>query len=331
MNKLSTSLGYDIFLNKTFDFSLFDDEVGSLYVIDKSIYDIYGRGIPGKKVVVGPGEKAKDMSVITELYDACIEEDIDRSGCIIAVGGGATGDAAGFAASTFKRGIGFINVPTTLLSMVDSCIGGKTAIDFGGVKNQVGTFYDPKKVYICMSFLKTLPQRDICSAMGEVVKYAVLSKEFYDWLNDNLLRVHEADYNVLEDMIARCLKIKAGIVAKDRLDRGMRACLNMGHTIGHAIEIQYGVSHGLAVAAGLYNESAISYRLGILSKPHFLAIQDMTDRMDLNTDYPINKETVDLTIYDKKNDQGKIGFILPEEIGKWRRVLLSKEQLINLI
>ncbi len=332
MERMELDTGYDVYIGCSMSFdSLAEGDKKNLCVIDKGIFEIYGRGIPGEKIIVGPGERAKDISVITEIYDACMEMELGRDDRIAAVGGGAVGDTAGFAASTFKRGVSFINVPTTLLAMIDSCIGGKTAIDYKNIKNQIGTFYDPGAVYICTDFLRTLPAEEIRSAMGEVVKYAVLDRDFYDWLNSNAAGVCTMDGDTVEEMIRRCITIKAEIVAGDKLDKGDRACLNMGHTIGHAVELRYGMSHGLAVAAGIYYESMMAYRMGILSKSQLSAIQDLIAAFGLDTDIPIDEETLALAIHDKKNDSGKIGFILPKVIGSWEKVLLSREELKNLI
>lgn len=332
MRKLGLNTGYDVYIGRNIDFeSLCDKGKKHLYVIDKTVSELYGRDIRGEKVVVGPGERAKDISVIMEIYDACMKMELSRGDEIVAIGGGSAGDAAGFAASTFKRGVGFINVPTTLLAMIDSSIGGKTAIDYKGVKNMVGTFYDPACVYIFLDFLQTLPPEEISSSMGEVIKYAVLDRGFYDWLNENLDGVRTLNPDSIEALIRHCITIKTEIVAMDRMDRGVRSCLNMGHTIGHAVELRYGMSHGLAVATGIYYESLISYRLGILRKPQLLAIHDLIKKFGLNTDISIDEETLALTSFDKKNISGKIGFILPEDIGKWRKVPVSKEELYDLI
>lgn len=331
MRKLELNIGYDVYISYDIDFDdLCDKDKKHLYVIDKTVSELYGRNIQGEKIVVGPGERAKDISVIMGIYNACMKMELNREDNIVAIGGGSTGDAAGFAASTYKRGVGFINVPTTLLAMIDSSIGGKTAIDYSGVKNQIGTFYDPICVYICLDFLRTLSLEEISSSMGEVIKYAVLDKEFYGWLNYNLDDVRSMNLETIEEMIRRCITIKTEIVAKDRLDRGARSCLNMGHTIGHAIELYYGLSHGLAVAKGIYYESMLSYKMGILRKSELLAIQELINKFGINTDISIDKETLALTFFDKKNISGKIGFILPEDIGKWRKVILSKEELYDV-
>lgn len=331
MRKLELNTGYDVYIGYDIDFDyLCDKDKKHLYVIDKTVFELYGRNIPGEKVIVGPGERAKDISVIMAIYDACMNMQLNRDDRIVAVGGGSAGDAAGFAASTYKRGVGFINVPTTLLAMIDSSIGGKTAIDYSGVKNQIGTFYDPMAVYIFLDFLRTLPPDVVNSSMGEVIKYAVLDRGFYEWLNHHCGDVRSMNLEAIEEMIRLCISIKAEIVSNDRLDRGVRSCLNLGHTIGHAIELRYGLSHGLAVAKGIYYESMLSYKMGILRKSEFLAIQELINKFGLNTDISIDKETLALTSFDKKNTSGKIGFILPEDIGKWRKVLISKEELYDV-
>jgi len=332
MKKLDLRAGYDVYIDNSFNVCLLlDKRKKYLYVIDEMVDALYSRYISGEKVIVGPGEKAKDMSTILRIYDACIEKELDRGDFIIAVGGGSTGDAAGFAASTFKRGIGFINIPTTLLAMIDSSIGGKTAIDYKGIKNQVGTFYDPFIVYMDTEFLKTLPTGEIKSSMGEVIKYAVLSRSLYEWLDNNLNDVLSMDYEVIKEMIEKCIKIKVDIVNQDKTDRGIRTHLNLGHTIGHALETHYDISHGTAVAAGIYYESLVSYRLGILQSKKLHCIIELIDRCGLKAQYHLDKELVSLMSHDKKNVGGKIGLILPEDIGRVRRVLMDEKDLYEIL
>ncbi|MDI6602280.1 MAG: 3-dehydroquinate synthase [Thermoanaerobacteraceae bacterium] len=332
MKKLDLKTGYDIYIDHDYNINtLLDKDKKYLYVIDEVVLNLYGSNISGEKVIVGPGEKAKDISTILKIYDGCIEIGLERDDYIVAIGGGSTGDAAGFAASTFKRGIGFINVPTTLLAMIDSSIGGKTAIDYNGIKNQIGTFYDPSIVYMDMKFLKTLPADVIKSSMGEVIKYAVLSRSFYEWLNKNLDMVLAMDSDIIEELVERCTTIKADIVNQDRIDRGVRAYLNLGHTIGHAIEMYYGVSHGLAVAAGIYYESLISYRMGMLQEGTLQFIISLIDRCAVDTQYPIDKGLISLMAHDKKNTNGRLGFILPEDIGLVKKVMIDEKELYDIL
>lgn len=236
------------------------DEIFSLnrrvfIVTDDGVPDQYAKTVEGlceKAMIftVKQGEDAKSPSVLVELLEKMLEFGMTRTDCVVAVGGGVVGDLAGFAAATYMRGIDFYNIPTTLLSQVDSSIGGKTAINLGGVKNIVGAFHQPKGVLIDLDTLKTLPERQISSGMAETVKMALTSnEELFE-----MLEKEEISDEIIEKIVVESLKIKKNVVEKDEREGGLRKILNFGHTFGHAVEAEEemrGFYHGECVAIGM--------------------------------------------------------------------------------
>lgn len=207
------------------------------------------------KIVLPPGESTKSAGRWAALLEHLAEARLDRQGVLVALGGGVVGDLAGFAAATYMRGIRFAQVPTSLLAMVDSSVGGKTGINLSAGKNLAGAFHQPMAVFADTDVLSTLPAREFAAGMAEVVKYGVaLDAEFFGWLEENAAAIQARDPAALERMIARCCRIKADVVSKDEREGGLRAVLNFGHTLGHAIEQATGFSrvlHGEAVALGM--------------------------------------------------------------------------------
>ena len=222
-----------------------------LVVTDTGVPDIYAKTVAAqckKSVIctVETGEESKSLDTFGQLLQTMLEHDFSRKDCVVAVGGGVVGDLSGFAASAYMRGIDFYNIPTTLLSQIDSSIGGKTAINLGGTKNIVGAFYQPKKVLIDPDLLKTLPQRQIANGLAEAIKMSLTSdKELFE-----LLETQEIEAN-LEEIILRCLNIKKNVVEQDEKEAGLRRILNFGHTVGHGIESASGLYHGECVALGM--------------------------------------------------------------------------------
>ena len=183
------------------------------------------------------GEKSKNLDTVKDIYEFLIQHKFDRKDMLFALGGGVVGDITGFAAATYLRGIDFVQIPTTLLAQVDSSVGGKTGVDFDQYKNMVGAFYMPKLVYMNLSVLKTLDDRQYYAGMGEVMKYGLIKNaSFYEWILDNMYEIHERDMDTLEDMVVKSCTYKKLVVEKDPTEKGERAILNFGHTIGHAIE-----------------------------------------------------------------------------------------------
>lgn len=267
------------------------------------------------------GEENKNLDEIRKIYDFLLEKRFDRHDLLIALGGGVVGDMCGFAAATFLRGIAFIQVPTTLLSQTDSSIGGKTGVDLSGVKNMVGAFYMPRLVYMNISTLKSLDARQFASGFAEVMKHGLIKDQnYYTWLIDNMYEIQDRDPEILTQMIRRSCEIKKAVVEKDPLEKGDRAMLNFGHTLGHAIEKHknFEMLHGECVALGSIGAAFISWKRGLLSMDEFYEIRDMFVPFDLPISIDnVDKEAIlDLTKSDKKADSDKIRFVLLKKIGK---------------
>lgn len=277
-----------------------------------------------KKAVVfsfPAGEQSKNLDTVKKLYTFLIEEQFDRKDILLALGGGVVGDLTGFCAATYLRGIDFVQIPTTLLAQVDSSIGGKTGVDFDSYKNMVGAFYMPRLVYMNLAVLKSLDDRQYFSGMAEVMKYGLLRDGlFYEWLIEHMYEICERDSDVLEEMVFRSCTNKKLIVEKDPTEKGDRALLNLGHTIGHAIEKakHFQMLHGECVALGCIAAAYISWKKQYLSMEEYYEIRDMFVPFNL----PISIEDIDpdeivaLTKADKKMDAGQIRFILLKKVGK---------------
>ncbi len=267
------------------------------------------------------GEENKNIDTICDICKAMSENKLDRKSFVVALGGGVVGDMAGFAASIYLRGIDFIQIPTTLLSQSDSSVGGKTGIDFCGGKNILGAFHQPKLVYINVSVLKTLPEREFISGMGEVIKHSIIYEgEFFDYLEENYEEVKSLNADVLLKMCKKNCSIKAEVVSQDEKETGLRAILNFGHTIGHAIESYYNfrLTHGECVGLGIIAVSEISYKRGIFSKSEKERVIKLLKKYGFKTEIKIEdlEKVLEIMYMDKKAESGVLKFILPQKIGK---------------
>ncbi|HWS40845.1 MAG TPA: 3-dehydroquinate synthase [Arenimonas sp.] len=269
------------------------------------------------------GEQEKNLARFTELIHFFAENKLTRDSCIVALGGGVIGDLAGFAAACYMRGIDFIQVPTTLLAMVDSSVGGKTAVDLPSGKNLVGAFYQPKAVWIDPNVLITLPDREYKAGLAEVVKYgAILDTEFFAWLENNAQALLNKQADVLENAIAKSCQYKADIVARDEHEQGDRALLNFGHTFGHALEVLLDYSdlvHGEAVAIGMVLAAKFSAEHGYSSNADSDRLEKLLSSFGLPTQMPtgLNAEhIIDKMRIDKKAVAGEIRLILWNGIGE---------------
>ena len=267
------------------------------------------------------GEAHKNLDIVEDLYQCLIENGLDRKSLVVALGGGVTGDLSGFGAATYLRGSDFIQIPTTLLAQVDSSVGGKTGVDFAQYKNMVGAFHQPRLVYMNLNTLKTLPEDQFASGMGEVLKSGLIrDARFYEWTINHMSEIQERIYPVLVKMVRKCCEIKAAVVESDPTEQGERALLNLGHTVGHAVEKlkNFELLHGQCVALGTIAAAYISFKRGCLSTEEFYEIRDMNVGFDL----PIffngldNEAVLQTTKSDKKMDNGKIKFILLKKIGQ---------------
>ena len=297
-------------------------------VTDSNVNEFYGKkvisslksqGFETFKIVVKAGEESKSFKTLLEVYDKLLDFKINRGDIIIALGGGVVGDMTGFAASTFLRGIPFIQIPTTLLSQVDSSIGGKVAVDLPRGKNLVGSFYSPMAVFIDPLLLQTLNDKFFNDGMGEVIKYGAIkdSELFYKLMN---YENKEALLKEIDKIIYTCCSIKAAIVEADEKDTGERMLLNFGHTIGHSIEQYFNYalySHGEAIAMGMYTITKLGEKLGITKNGTSSAIKEILIKYNLPCTLPEIKsgDIIETVRYDKKNIGDSMNFIMIESIG----------------
>jgi 3-dehydroquinate synthase len=275
------------------------------------------------EVILPDGEAEKSLSNFEVIMSHMLEQEHGRDTTLIALGGGVIGDITGFAAACYQRGIDFIQIPTTLLSQVDSSVGGKTAVNHPLGKNMIGAFYQPKAVFIDIDSLDTLPVREFNAGMAEVIKYGILGdRDFFIWLEDHSAAIKSGDKSVLAQMIERCCQCKADIVAKDETEAGVRALLNLGHTFGHAIEADQGYGkwlHGEAVATGMVLAGKLAVAMNLLEVSEYRRMESLISAFDLPIIAPENMGFAEFIRHmrrDKKNIAGKLRFIIPTAIGK---------------
>ena len=295
--------------------------VAPLY-LEQLSQSLQAAGVTVIAIILPDGEAYKNSTTLNTIYDTLLQNRCERSTTLIALGGGVIGDLTGYAAATYLRGVPFIQIPTTLLSQVDSSVGGKTGINHPLGKNMIGAFYQPQLVLADIDTLQTLPAREFSAGMAEVIKYGLIrDAEFFDWLELNMASLMQLDEDTLSYAIFRSCQNKADVVAKDEHEQGDRALLNLGHTFGHAIEnaMGYGVwLHGEAVAAGSMMAADLSRRMGWLSESEVTRIQNSFVAADLPITAPkLGVERyLDLMGLDKKVENGKIRLILQQGIGK---------------
>ena len=296
-------------------------------VTDGNVFDLYPSLFSGvRHTVIGAGEKYKNLSTVGSVISDMVEAGCDRQTILIAVGGGVTGDTAGFAAACFMRGIKWINVPRTLLAMVDSGIGGKTGVDVGGYKNVAGAFHMPERVVICRDFLRTLPEREWLCGCGEMIKHALLDADIYDETVKNIddLIARGRSAGRLIEMSAR---YKESVVAADFRESGLRKRLNAGHTVGHAVERLDGfrLSHGEYVALGLRAEAGMF--ADELDKDYLAEVQRLCAAVCRHRFPQVSAEDITATARaDKKNTRGNIVVMLPVGGGRVEEKKLSPEE-----
>jgi 3-dehydroquinate synthase len=298
-----------------------DDHVASLYG-DRLMASLSEAGLAAELITFPRGEESKNLQTITNLSSELAARNFDRKDGLIALGGGVTGDITGFLASVYMRGIPFIQVPTTLLAQVDSSVGGKTGVDLPEGKNLVGTFYQPKAVYIDIDVLQTLPEQELLGGLAEVIKYGVIADaDFFRFLADNRAAILALDKPIITDTIARCCEIKAWVVEQDEREGDLRRILNFGHTIGHAIEAasDFKLIHGLAIAIGMAAVARLSAWSGHLSPALAAEITSLIQAYGLPVNIPAELDPGRIKGYlkaDKKTVGGRVFYVLPERIGK---------------
>lgn len=267
------------------------------------------------------GEVNKTLNTVRDLYEHLILEKFDRKDMLVALGGGVVGDLTGFAAATYLRGIGFIQIPTTLLSQVDSSIGGKTGVDFDAYKNMVGAFHMPRLVYMNLNVLKTLPDRQFACGMGEIIKHGLIQdSDYLEKLSTYQREIREKNYAALLWMVAGSCKVKRHVVEEDPTEQGIRAWLNFGHTIGHSVEKlkDFTLCHGECVAIGCAAAAWMSWKRGLISEKE----KEAAEQLLLDYQLPVRvkglkpEDIVKTTKLDKKMDAGKVKFVLLKKIGE---------------
>ncbi len=288
-----------------------------------------------KVVSFAPGESSKTLATVSALYEAFHAANLDRKSAVVAIGGGVVGDVAGFAAATWMRGIAVLHAPTTLLAMVDSAVGGKTGVDLHG-KNLVGAFHQPSGVFASLDVLATLPDREVRCGLGEVLKTAILSGEdLFSRVERDAAKLAGRDLAALEPVIAGCLALKAGVVARDEREEGERALLNLGHTLGHALETLAGYSkdllHGEAVAIGTCFAARLAVKLGMLSANDEARIVKVARALGLPVARPGFDSTraLELMKKDKKATGGSLRLVLPRGVGRVEVVSNVEESLVR--
>lgn len=297
-----------------------DTNVEKLYAAEvKSL--LCDAGYDAEVYAFQAGEENKGMDAILGICSACISHKLDRKSMIVALGGGVVGDMAGFAAAIYMRGIRFVQVPTTLLSQSDSSVGGKTGIDFADSKNILGAFHQPKLVYINVGTLKTLPPEQFVSGMGEVIKHGIIrNAEFFAYLKDNAEKIKALDTDTLIYMAKVNCGIKANVVEKDEKESGLRAILNFGHTIGHAVESAYSFekTHGACVGLGMIGAAYIAAKRGLITDVQLKEIEEELALygFECRVKLPDNETVWNFMQKDKKKLEGKLKFVLPTGIGE---------------
>jgi 3-dehydroquinate synthase len=283
-----------------------------------------------KVLTISAGESHKKLETISQLWKGFLEAGLDRKSTVIALGGGVVGDMAGFAASTYMRGVAWVGIPTTLLSMVDASMGGKTGFDLPEGKNLIGSFYPPKLVLADSQLLNTLPKAELISGMAEVVKHGIISDpELFnlcsrglDWVKDNL-----------EEVVKRAVAVKIKVIEEDPYEKGIRAGLNLGHTVGHAVELvsNFDLRHGEAIAIGMVVEARYAARVGLASSGLVEAITESLKALGLPVQIPDEMprdEIIRAMRMDKKKKASVIRFALPVEIGKIKLMDVSNLELV---
>jgi 3-dehydroquinate synthase len=290
-----------------------------------------------ERLLVPDGERAKTLRVAASLYDRLVELGVTRQTLLIGLGGGATCDLAGFVASTYLRGLPLVQVPTTLLAQVDASVGGKTAVNHPAGKNLIGTFYQPRLVWVDPDVLATLSPRERRAGLAEVVKVAAIwDADFFKWLEDNVEAMLRLERAALSHAVARACGIKAEVVGLDERDAGLRALLNFGHTLGHAVEVVNGyrhVRHGEAVALGMVFAARLSERRGLAPAGTAERLEALVRRVGLATEITdLNAQRaayLRAIAVDKKGADGAIGFVALREIGRAELARLTPDEILS--
>ena len=331
-------------IDKTFeDLKAFIADKKSLFVVSQKVYKLYKEELSLNKLnslVLKDGEKEKNFCNYTKILKRMAELELSRKDVLVALGGGVVGDITGFAAASYMRGINYIQVPTTLLAMVDSSVGGKTAIDLDGIKNIVGAFYQPEKVFINVNFIKTLDERQFRSGLGEVLKYAFIEDDcgyqhplfLFEYLTLCAEKLLERDIKTLMRVIEHSLLLKISVVNQDEKEAGLRKILNLGHTYGHALETLGGYKkylHGEAVIQGLFFIFNYAYANRLINYSHYRLSTELLMKYGFKSQTLKYKPSkfVEIMKKDKKAQQDKITFVVPTAKKKVREIDLTPSEV----
>lgn len=331
LNRYPVFIGSNIFKHLSELTKKFSFPKRVFVILDKNVERIYGPYI--KKIIndfaakicflsLPASEKIKSFKTVSQIFTRLYEEKFGRDTLLIAIGGGTIGDVAGFAASTYMRGIPLIQIPTTLLSAVDSSIGGKTGINFKEAKNLIGTFYQPSSVMIDTNFMKSFPEEELISGLGEVIKYSYLTDgKLYSTILSEHSSLLKKDLRFFSDVIYESVKIKSAVVSEDEFEKsGLRKILNFGHTFAHAFESNsnYKLSHGKAVISGIISAVHLSYEMRLISEKqlNYMLELPLKFKSSIKIKNLEEKELLSLMEYDKKNREGKIKFVLIKNFGE---------------
>ena len=297
-----------------------DSVVGPLY-LERVAESLKAAGYAVSAYEFPAGEKSKKFGTLSDILEFLARERVTRADCLAALGGGVVGDLTGYAAATYLRGIGFVQMPTTLLSQVDSSIGGKTGVDFDSYKNMVGAFHMPRLVYMSLGALKTLPERQFAAGMAEVIKNGLIQdRAYYEWLNGHRQEIRSGAYEAILSMVYESCRIKKQVVEEDPTEQGIRAWLNFGHTAGHAVEKlkHFEWHHGECVSVGCAAAAWISLRRGLITEEEYEGMEETLRSFGL----PVRvadvspESALEAVRHDKKMEAGKIKFILLKKIGE---------------
>jgi 3-dehydroquinate synthase len=294
-------------------------ENGVAIITDDNVFDYYGGSFPDFPVIkIRPGEESKQLKIIETLSKKLLKTRIDRSGFILAVGGGVVSDIAGFLASVYMRGIRCGYVSTSLLSQVDASTGGKNGVNLGGIKNVIGNFKQPEFVICDTTMLRTLPEEEYLSGLAELIKTGLIGDPvIIETLEKNYAGIIKRERNLLTDLVARSIKFKASVVSEDERENGLRRILNFGHTFGHAIEVHESVKHGFAVASGMELAAVFSYKKGFIRSKECDRIINLLEKYNLRRSYAVPAEKIEeFILHDKKKSGTDINFVFVEGIGK---------------
>ena len=327
---------YKKHIKGTFTAVVTNETIAPLYA-DKVVKTLESIGQKVKLIVLPDGEAFKTWEVLQKIFDGLLENSADRKTTLVALGGGVIGDMTGFAAACYMRGIKFIQVPTTLLSQVDSSVGGKTGINHPLGKNMVGAFHQPQAVIADLDTLKTLPAEELAAGLAEVIKHgAIADAEFLSWIEKNQDALNKCDPAAMEHAVRRSCEIKSQVVAQDEKEGGIRAILNFGHTFGHAIEAGMGYGawlHGQAVGCGMVMAADLSVRVGSLSEAEASRLKKIIEALHLPTQPP--KLGVDrfmeLMSVDKKAEGGEVRYILLNGLGQAKIQTVDDDLVIQTL